>query len=188
MLPHFPVYRSARSTSLTRWGLISRWRVTTSVPPATTAYSLLYGNSRYRRSSLQCGVRATAASGEPEPRPLLAVGRWPSASVAVRAVHDPSRSYSYAEADVQLREEASKAAHQTDSYVAQATCTRSFRERPEFGTCRFRLGSVARPRYWRRCGPEPFTLSNVKIPTPSRPSTGLLFGSVLSESVSPSTV
>src|SRR5271170_6670959 len=98
---------------------------------------------------------------------------------------DPSRSYSYAEADVQLREEAFKAARQTDSYVAQVTCTRSFRECPKFGTCRFRLGSAARPRYWRRCGPEPFTLSNVKIPTPSRPSTGLLFGSVLSESVSP---
>lgn len=36
----------------------------------------------------------------------------------------------------------------------------------------------------RHYGREALTLENVKMPTPSRPSTGLLFGSVLIESVS----
>ena len=40
----------------------------------------------------------------------------------------------------------------------------------------------------RHYGREALTLENVKMPTPSRPSTGLLFGSVLIESVSPSMV
>src|SRR5271155_5338191 len=91
--------------------------------PRTTASSGTIV-ARVPRTRKEVGQCATAVGRLPGSFSRLGPGRRIATigrSRPIQAsttVFDPSRSYSYAEADVQLREEAFKAARQTDSYFA----------------------------------------------------------------------